>query len=81
MLNFRTGTNVNFEEVTAMQPVALWGGECIHLPVGVPNPFSLVAQLSNLLLIWFVADASVALWRGGDTETRRRARRGRQHGP
>ena len=64
VLNFSTGVNVNFEEVTAMQPVALWGGELVYVPIGVPNPFSIVAQLSNLLLIWFVADASVALWRG-----------------
>jgi len=73
VLNFRTGVNVNFAKVTAMQPVALWGGESIHLPIGVPNPYVIVAQLSNLLLIWFVADASLALWRSGDANARRRA--------
>ena len=73
VLNFRTGVNVNFEKVTAMLPVPLWGGESIHVPVGVPNPYVIVAQLSNLLLIWFVADASVALWRRGDGNARRRA--------
>ena len=56
-----------------MFPVRLWGGESIYLPVGVPNPYVIVAQLSNLLLIWFVADASVALWRRGDASARRRA--------
>ena len=73
MLNFRSGANVNFERVTAMLPVPVWGGESIYLPVGVPNPYVIVAQLSNLLLIWFVADASIALWRRGDAGARRRA--------
>lgn len=73
VLNFRTGVNVNFEQVTAMAPVPVWGGESIYLPVGVPNPYVVVAQLSNLALIWFVADASIALWRRGDASARRRA--------
>ena len=73
ILNFRSATNVNFERVTAMLPTHLWGGESIYLPVGVPNPNALVAQLSNLLLLCFIADASLSLWRRGGTEARRRA--------
>ena len=73
VLNFRTGVNLNFEKVTAMQPVLLWGGESVYVPVGVLNPYVIVAQISNLLLIWFVADASIALWRRGDANARRRA--------
>ena len=61
VLNFRTGVNVNFERVTAMLPVPVWGGESVFVPVGVVNPYVIVAQLSNLLLIAFVADASVTL--------------------
>jgi PAS domain S-box-containing protein len=73
VLNFRTGVNVNFEQVTAMLPVAVWGGESVFVPVGVLNPYVIVAQLSNLLLIAFVADASLTLWRRGDANARRRA--------
>jgi two-component system, LuxR family, sensor kinase FixL len=73
VLNFVTGVNVNFAQVTAMRPVPVWGGESIYLPVGVPNPYVIVAQLSNLFLIWFVADASISLWRRGDADARRRA--------
>ena len=72
-LNFGSGVNVNFNQVTAMLPVPLWGGESIFVPIGVPNPYVIVAQLSNLRLLWFVADASVALWRTGDANARRRA--------
>ncbi len=72
-LNFSTGVNVNFAKVTAMRPISLWGQETIFIPVGVANPYAIVAQLSNLLLIWFVMDASVSLWRSGDANARRRA--------
>jgi PAS domain S-box-containing protein len=73
VLNFRTGVNVNFERVTAMLQVPVWGGESIFVPVGVVNPYVIVAQLSNLLLIAFVADASFTLWRRRDANARRRA--------
>jgi PAS domain S-box-containing protein len=73
VLNFTTGVNVNALAVSAMLPVALWGGETVFVPVPVPNPWAVVAQLSNLLLIAFVADASVRLWRRGDGRARRRA--------
>jgi PAS domain S-box-containing protein len=73
VLNFHTGVNVNFERVTAMQSVAVWGGESIYVPLGVANPYAIIAQLSNALLLYFIADASIALWRGGDRNARRRA--------
>jgi hypothetical protein len=40
--NFATGANVNFEQVTAMLPVSIWGADSIHSPVSVPNPFAIV---------------------------------------
>jgi len=73
LLNFRTGVNINFVQVTAMLTVPVWGGESVQIPVGVANPYVVVAQLSNLLLIAFVADATVGLWRRGDPNARRRA--------
>jgi hypothetical protein len=73
VLNFSTGVNVNFEQVSAMVAVPVWGGESVFVPVGVVNPYVVVAHLSNLLIIAFVADASVTLWRRGDANARRRA--------
>ncbi len=73
VLNFSTGVNVNFVAVTAMQAVPIWGGESIYVPVGIPNPWAIVAQLSNLTLVWFIADASIALWRRGGDDGQRRA--------
>ena len=72
-LNFLTGVNVNFREITALDHLQLWGGAVVAGPIGVPNPWAIVPQLSNLLLVAFIVDASVTLWRRGGLIARRRA--------
>lgn len=72
-LNFGTGVNINFSEVSAMDPVTLWGGAVVAGPVGSANPWAVVPQIGNLLLIAFVVDASIRLWRRGGADARRRA--------
>jgi len=72
-LNFMTGANVNFREVTAMDQAQLWGGAVISGPVGVVNPWVIVPQIGNVLLVVFVLDAAVTLWRRGGRDVRRRA--------
>jgi two-component system sensor kinase FixL len=72
-LNFVTGANVNFREVTAMDQTLLWGGAVISGPVGVVNPWVIVPQIGNVLLVVFVLDAAVTLWRRGGPDVRRRA--------
>ncbi|HTP47405.1 MAG TPA: PAS domain S-box protein, partial [Casimicrobiaceae bacterium] len=72
-LNFLTGVNVIFREITALDYLQLWGGAVMVGPIGVPNPWVIVPQLSNLLLVAFIVDASITLWRRGGTVARRRA--------
>jgi len=72
-LNFATGVNVNFREVSSLDQVTLWGGALVSGPVGVANPWGIVPQIGNVLLVAFVIDASVALWRRGGPDARRRA--------
>jgi len=72
-LNFVTGVNVNFREITALAHLQLWGGAVVAGPIGIPNPWAVVPQLSNLLLVVFIVDASITLWRRGGTVARRRA--------
>jgi two-component system sensor kinase FixL len=72
-LNFVTGVNVNFREVSSMDPVTFWGGAVVSGPVGVANPWAIVPQMGNLLLVAFVVDAAVTLWRRGGADARRRA--------
>jgi PAS domain S-box-containing protein len=72
LLNFTTGVNVNFQEITGLQHTRFLG-EVVSSPIGTLNPWQIVAQIANLLLVAFVVDASVTLWRLGDPASRRRA--------
>jgi two-component system, LuxR family, sensor kinase FixL len=70
VLNFLFTPNLNYREITSLRHVSWWGGETVSAPVGVPNPWTLVGQLSLLLLLIFLVDATITVWRRGD---RRRA--------
>ena len=65
LLDFLTGQNLNYREITAVRRIPFLG-EPISVAVGVPNPWMLVGQLSSLVLILFVADASLTAWRRAD---------------
>jgi len=67
LLNFLVGQNLNYLQVTSLRHVALLG-EPVAIGVGVPNPWMLVGQLSLLLLLIFVADATITVWRRGDRQ-------------
>jgi len=73
VLGFLLTPNLNFRKITELRQVALGGGESASAPIGVVSPWTLVGQLSSLLLLAFVVDASVRLWRKGDRDSRRRA--------
>ena len=63
LLNFTTGQNLFFREITRLKHVLIFGGETISTPQGVLNPWYVVGPLSMLALIAFVMDASVTLTR------------------
>jgi hypothetical protein len=72
VINFLCPTNVNYREISALvHPTFL--GETISVAHGVPNPWSRFAELTAFLMVAFVIDASVAVWRRGGAEERRRA--------
>jgi PAS domain S-box-containing protein len=64
-LNFILWPNINFRKITAVKH-AVFLGQSVSVPVGVPNPWIVIAQLSLLLLAIFVVDAAIAAWRRGD---------------
>ena len=70
VLNFRFTPNLNYREITSLRHLSWLGGETVSVPVGVPNPWTLVGQLSIVLLLIFFVDATITVWRRGD---RRRA--------
>jgi two-component system, LuxR family, sensor kinase FixL len=67
-LNFFTGENLNFRQITSLDHV-LFLGQRIAVPVGVPNPWMIIGHLSLLALVAFVTDAAVTAWRRGERRT------------
>src|SRR5256884_819142 len=65
ILNFIFSPNINYREIIALRHISFFG-EPVSVATGVPNPWMLVAQLSLLLLIIFVVDAMITVWRRGD---------------
>lgn len=72
--NFLYGANLAYLEIADLRQMASFGGEVIALPVGVPSPLNpLFNGLPDLLLLLFLADASISAWSHGDSVARRRA--------
>jgi PAS domain-containing protein len=68
ILNFIFVPNLSYRQITSLRQVFWWGGETVSVPVGVTNPWILVAQISLLLLILFFVDATITAWRRGDRQ-------------
>jgi two-component system sensor kinase FixL len=64
-LNFLTGGNLNYGEITRLRSISFLG-ESVAIAKGVPNPWMFLGQLSLLGLLIFVADAAYTVWRRGD---------------
>src|SRR6266403_1628234 len=69
ILNFFFPVSINYRAITGIRHFP-WGGEIVSVPVGLPNPWSLLSQVSLLLLLIFSVVAAITVWRRGD---RRRA--------
>lgn len=65
IVNFTPGENLTFRSMLPLQRVWFLG-ELVTVPAGVPNPWQLVTQTTVILIMVFVADASVTAWRRGD---------------
>ncbi len=72
VINFASPPNLNFREITGLRRFNFLG-ETIAMPEGVTSAWTRLGELSSLLLLIFVIDASITLWRRGTAENRRRA--------
>ena len=72
MINFTFPPNVNFREITGLGQFDFLG-ELVAMPEGVVSPWTRVGELSSLLMLAYVIDASIKLWRTKGSENRRRA--------
>ncbi len=65
-LNFVFTPNLNYIRMTGIRHVKVLGGQFVSLAQGETRPWTLVGQLSALLLVIFLADAMIAMWRCGN---------------
>ncbi len=65
ILNFIFPVSINFRAITDIRHFS-WAGEIVSVPVGIPNPWGLLSQVSLLLLLIFSVDATITVWRRGD---------------
>jgi PAS domain S-box-containing protein len=72
IINFWAGPNLNYQQITGLRHLRFFG-ETVSVAKGVPSPWTRLGELSSVLLLAFVVDASVTLWRRGDRIERRRA--------
>jgi PAS domain S-box-containing protein len=73
IINFAIQPNLMYREITGLRHIELLGSP-IAVAEAVPGRWLWLAQLSVLLLLAFVVDASLTLWRRGGVTERRRAR-------
>lgn len=72
-VNFVLTPNLNYREISALRYIPLPGGEPVAVAVGVRSPWAALGDLSLLLTLAFVVDATLTLWRRGGRDDRRRA--------
>src|SRR5438552_9561064 len=61
ILDFIFTPNLNFREITSLRHLSWWGGETVSAPVGVPNPWTVVGQLSVLSVLVFFVGATLTV--------------------
>lgn len=71
--NFLIGDNLNFIKVESLGRLQVWGGEVVNVPQGPGNAWTLLGQLSYVLMAWYLLDVIRTVWRRGGLEQRRSA--------
>ena len=71
--NFLAPVNLNYREIRAMEQIDFLGRKVWVVARGVPSGWNILVQLSFLLAVAFVVDASLKLCRTSGPEVRRRA--------
>jgi PAS domain S-box-containing protein len=72
VINYTVQPSLNFREITGLRRISFLG-DTVAMPEGVTSSWTRLGELSSLLILIFVLDASIALWRRADPQGRRRA--------
>jgi hypothetical protein len=73
VLNFIFEPNLNYREISALKQIEFLADRVWVVAQSVPSHRMRIVELSSLLLLIFVVDASLTLWRNGGRAARRRA--------
>ena len=66
LANWLSPYSLVYSEITALRQMTTFWGEHFMLAVGQPNPWAHLANLASVLIIIYVVDAAVRVWRAGD---------------
>jgi len=67
VLNFVFSPNINYREISGLRHISFLG-QSVSVAVDVTNPWTLVPEFSLLLLVIFVTDAAITVWRRRDRQ-------------
>lgn len=65
LANVLSSPNLSFREIHAVGQMQVFG-ESVSFAVGTPNPLLLIAMVAALVLVLFIVDAALEVWRRGD---------------
>ena len=66
--------NINYREISELKQIPFLGENVWVVAKATNNPLGLLAILALVMLIGYIADATITLWRGRDERSRRHAR-------
>ena len=73
LVNFTVPISLNFARIDSIETISFLGEQVTVVGNATPSPWQLLGSLSLLLLLIYLADASVTLWRSGSPAARRSA--------
>jgi signal transduction histidine kinase len=73
LANFTTGENIQIRSIESLRQIPFLGTEISVLDAWEPNRWMILAQVASLVLVAYVVDAALRLWRTGTPDGRRRA--------
>jgi PAS domain S-box-containing protein len=66
VVNFAKPPNLNWASITAVRSIPFWFGERVFVPIGTVSKWTRLGQASMILLLAFLIDASITVWRRDD---------------
>ncbi len=66
IINFASPNSLTFSSITELKQIPLPWGEYFSVPIGITNPWKFIADFTSLLILVYIVDASIRLWKKGE---------------